>query len=171
MAIFQPLLLIELMARDNAAPGARLLRLWARLAPFPGGRRVFGFLLGRMVPYTASIRPLFLTLEPGHARVALRDRRALRNHLGSIHAVALANLGELATGLALLTALEPGVRGIPTRLTIQYLKKARGFLLAECRAPATVVGEAQEQEVEARITDSGGEPVATVTARWRLSPP
>lgn len=159
------------MARDNAAPGGRLLQLWNRLVPFPGGRHLFAFLLGRMVPYTASIRPRILTLEPGHARVALRDHRRLRNHLGSIHAIALANLGEVATGLALLTALPPEIRGIPVRLTIQYLKKARGFLLAECRAPAPAAGHVQEQDVEARIIDSAGDPVAIVTARWRLSPP
>lgn len=146
-----------------------LLRTWRRLAPWPGGRLLFSWLLGRTARYTGSIRAHVLTLEPGHARVALRDRRAVRNHLRSIHAVALANLGEVTSGIAMLTALGPTVRGIVTQLRVDYLKKARGRLMAEARAapPTTITGPV-DFDVAAEITDATGDAVARVTVRWRL---
>lgn len=91
----------------------------------------------------------------------------MRNHLRSIHAVALVNLGELATGLAVLTALPPGVRGIVTELTAAYHAKARGRVEAACMVPGPP-SPGETVEAVARITDESGREVATVTARWLL---
>lgn len=123
-----------------------------------------------MVPYTGSIRPLVADFAPGYARVAMRDRRAVRNHLRSIHAIALANLGEVTTGLALVSALPDTVRGIPVALSITFHKKARGRLHAECRCTVPQVTDDVEVDVEAHLYDEEGEEVATVTARWRVGP-
>ena len=123
-----------------------------------------------MVPYTASIGARVERLEPGHVVVSMRDRRRVRNHLRSVHAIALANVGELSTGLALLGAMGPEVRGILTGIDVRYLKKARGRLRAEARCTIPQVTEHTEYTVEARVTDESGDVVATVEARWLLSP-
>ncbi len=154
-----------------ASPGERILHRWRQLERLPGGRWLFSRLLDRFVPYSGSIGPQILALEAGHARVAVRDRPRVRNHLNSVHAIALANLGELTSGLALLTALDPGTRGIVVQLTIEYFKKARGTLTAEanCRAPE-VEGEDVEHLAVADIRDSTDEVVARTTVRWRIGP-
>jgi acyl-coenzyme A thioesterase PaaI-like protein len=159
------------VARSLPAPGATIRTWWSRLAPLPGGKWLFGRLLGWLTPYTGSIRARVTQLEPGYARVELQDRRRVRNHLNSIHAVALVNLAEVASGLALLMSLPPGVRGIVTGLSITYLKKARGCLVAECRCSIAPVTNDRDETIEARIQDSTGAVVARAEARWRLSAP
>lgn len=159
------------MAIAQAAPGAKILRLWQRLAPWPGGRWFFSRVLGQWVPYTGSISARICELRPGYARVELRDRRRVRNHLNSIHAIALANLGEMTSGLAMLTGLPPHARGIAVKITTEYFKKARGRLVAETRCEVPQVwGEDMELEVQADIRDRDGDVVARTTACWRLGP-
>ncbi len=150
-------------------PGQRVLALWRRLSPLPFGRDLFMLAFGNVVPYSGALGARVTALEPGHARVELRDRRGVRNHLNSVHAVALANLGELATGLAMTTALPANLRSIVTSLTTTYAKKARGRLVCEARVTVPEVkGEDVEHDVQAEIRDAAGEVVAVVTARWRL---
>ncbi len=156
------------MARSLDAPGARLRALWDRLAPLPGGRKIFSLALGWMVPYTGRLGPVVETFQPGYVRVRLTERRSVRNHLGSVHAMALANLGELATGLALLGALPADVRGILVGFEIDYLKKARGRLTAECRCEPPAVRGPVDHAVAGTIRNAAGDEVARVRARWRL---
>lgn len=123
-----------------------------------------------MVPYSGTIGARVERLQPGDVELSLRDRRAIRNHLGSIHAVALANLGELSSGLALVTSLPSGVKAIVTTLETRYHHKARGRLVARCSVTPEAVPEETERIVRATIHDSEENLVAETLACWRLRP-
>jgi acyl-coenzyme A thioesterase PaaI-like protein len=145
-------------------------RAWDLLAPLPLGRWLFSRLLGWLAPYTGSMGATVEQLTPGHVRVRLPDRRRVRNHLDSIHAVAIANVAELASGLAVTSALPPGVRGIPVSLLIDYVKKARGTLVAECTTAVPVVTADCEHVALVFVRDAAGDVVARGAVTWQLGP-
>src|SRR6185503_1870048 len=103
-------------------------------------------------------------------RIRMRDRPALRNHLRSVHAVAMMNLAEVTTGLAMLAGMPDDARAIITNLAIEYKKKARGTLEAECTTAPPASNEKREYLVEGVIRDTAGDEVARATARWLVGP-
>lgn len=150
--------------------GPTLRKHWQRLAGVPGGKWLFSRLLGRFVPYTGTLGARIDVLDPGHCIVRLDDRRRLRNHLKSVHAMALANLGEMATGLALLNGLPDNMRGILAGFHIEYLKKARGRLVAECHCVVPDNNAEREVEVLCEIRNPDNEVVTVARAQWLIGP-
>ena len=143
---------------------------WQRLHRLPGGKKLFSWLAGKLVPYSGSIGATVEELRPGFARLTLKDRRRVRNHLGSFHAISLANLGELTSGLAVMVGMPPKTRGILKGLEVSYEKKARGLLT--CTSTSEIVSPTDniEHPVEAEIRDSDGDVVTVVKALWVLGP-
>jgi acyl-coenzyme A thioesterase PaaI-like protein len=90
----------------------------------------------------------------------MRDRHAVRNHLDSIHAVALANVTELTGSLAIIASMRPNTRMIPVKLETEYLKKARGTLTAEGSCEIPEPGFEGEFQGNVIIRDGGGDEVA-----------
>jgi acyl-coenzyme A thioesterase PaaI-like protein len=147
----------------------RLKRLSHYLQKFPGGNWILSRLLGLAAPYTGTIGANIIHLGQGSAVVAMPDRRKVRNHLNSIHALALANLGELTANLALITLCPERGRFIVTRLDTEYVKKGRGELLCTSDIPTDLPWETVETTAAtATITDSSDEVVARVTVYWKL---
>ncbi len=158
------------MTSPQPSIGEALSALWQEAKGTSEGRLEFSKALGQMVPYTGSIGAVVRELTPGSAFVELAEHPAILNHLASIHAVALMNLAELTTGLALLPSLGGDVRGILRGLTISYEKKARGLLVAAAHVTLPEITEDIEMQVEATITDEEGDTCAIAVATWRLGP-
>ena len=122
---------------------------WKRARGTSLGRWLFSRGVGRFAPYTGTIGARVETLERGRSVVAMRDRKAVRNHLRSIHAVALTNLIELSGSLSIIASMHPDTRMIPIRLESEFVKKARGTVTAEgtCEPPA----QGYEGELRANV--------------------
>lgn len=147
-----------------------ILDYWKKLSRYPGGRLMFSWCLGFYIPYSGSITPEILELEQGYAKVLIRDRRRLRNHLNSIHAAALMNFAELTSGLAFISGLGAEMQGIVTHFEMEYLKKGRGDLIAESKSEFVGVQDERKCEVVAILRDKTEEIVAKGKATWLIRP-
>ena len=150
--------------------GPYLRENWKRFSNKPGGKWLFSRLIGFTVPYTGSIAANVVLLEPGHGIVTLKERRKVSNHLRSVHAIALVNLAEMVTGLTLLSSLPDDTRGILTGIQIQYHKKARGMLSAECVCEIPETNEEKELRLSGEIKNEDNELVASAIATWCIGP-
>lgn len=152
------------------SPAVQLRQTWDALSTKPFGKQLFSWMFGRMVPYTGTIGAEVVELKPGYAKMVLQDRKGVRNHLNSVHAIALANLGEATSGLAMNVGLPAEARAIVTKLAIEYSKKARGPITAECRVEIPDYSVQQEHAIQAVMTNREGEEVARLTATWLVGP-
>jgi acyl-coenzyme A thioesterase PaaI-like protein len=143
---------------------------WDRLAGLPGGKRLFSRMIGLAAPYTGSIGAQVEELERGHARAHLDDRRAVRQHLGSVHAIALCNLAELCGNLAVAYTLPDGMRFIVAGLAIDYTKKARGRITATCDLYVPEERAQRDLDVPVVLRDPAGDEVARVHMKTRIGP-
>lgn len=144
--------------------------MWNLLAGVPGGKILFSRLIGRMAPYTGSINARITALRPGFCQAELPDRKQVRNHLRSIHAVALVNLAELAGNAALGYSLPDDARFIPSALNIEWIKKARGTITATSECPVPATSARAEYIVPIVMTDAAGDVVAKATMRTVVGP-
>lgn len=143
---------------------------WDRLSPIPGGKLIFSKMVGRAAPYTGSIGAVVEELRSGYAKVSLRDRPSVRNHLKSIHAIALLNLAELTGNIALSYSLPDDARFIVAGMSIDYVKKSRGTIVGECQLEPILSSERAEYEVHVEMKDGAGDVVARSTLRTLVGP-
>ena len=149
-----------------------ILPLFRRLSSKPGGKWLFSRLVCLKAPYFASIAPRMELLEPGRAVATLRHRRAVTNHLGTVHAIALCNLAEFTGGLACDVSIPASMRWIPRGMTVEYLKKAVGSMRATA-TPAFAprdAAEGYELPFEVVIENTQGEAVFKASIAMWVSP-
>lgn len=157
-------------SRLATSPRNVIRELWDRLAPLPGGKLLFSRLVGRAAPYTGTIGARVEVLERGRAEVTMLDRPGVRNHLDSIHAIALANLVEITGNVALAYAMPDDARFILAGFTIEYVKKARGTIRGVCECPIPETSDRVEYAVPVRLFDASGDEVVRATLRTLVGP-
>ena len=108
---------------------SQVLSLWRTASRLPVigstvGTRAFSLAFGQKAPYFASIRPRFTVLEPNRAELVIPKRRAVHNHIGTVHAIALCNGLEAAMGALAEVTIPADRRWIPKGMDVAYTAKA-----------------------------------------------
>lgn len=150
----------------------RLLELYRRLRRWPAGDWLFSRAVCLKAPYFASIAPRITALEPGRCEATIRHRRRVSNHIGTVHAIALCNLAELAAGVMTDASLPASMRWIPRGMTVEYLKKAVGRMHAVATPDTALVESAEGYDlpVTVAVRDDAGETVFRARIAMRVSP-
>ncbi|ENW17567.1 DUF4442 domain-containing protein [Acinetobacter haemolyticus] len=109
---------------------ASTLDLWNKASAFPAGKWTFTRMLCLKAPYFSSIAPLFEELKPNYCKISIKKKRSVLNHIGTVHAIAMCNMAELAGGTMTEVTVPSSHRWIPKGMTVEYLKKAETDLIA-----------------------------------------
>lgn len=148
----------------------RALSMWQKLQDKPLGKWLFTRIICWKAPYFGSIAPHFVEMQPGFAKVSLKKRRAVQNHIGTVHAIAACNLAELAAGTMMEASLPPSMRWLPRGMTVQYLKTCQTDMTAEARVSDFAEGPARDVVVAVDMKDANGTVVVHADIVMYVSP-
>jgi len=147
-----------------------VLSAWRRASRSRLGRWLFARTVCRRAPYFGTIRPRFLELEPALCRVSMRKRRAVENHIHSVHALAIGNLCELAAGMVTEVTLPATMRWLPRGMTIEYLRRAESDVTATARLTKSEwSGQAENIAVPVSVVDATGTEVVRAVITMYVS--
>ncbi len=160
------------MSQDN-----RLSRIAARLAALPRPARIAAqsLLLGQIVPLVGTARIRFEELDPARVEVVVANRRRNRNHIGQVHAAAMALAVETATGIVVGMNVPDSRLPLLKSMKIDYVRRSSGDL----RAVATLDDDQRQQirdqergnvTVEVTATDDSGEQPIRCEIVWAWVP-
>lgn len=130
------------------------------------------------IPFNAPHGFKIKTLNDDAVVISLPNRKLNHNHIGGIHACAMATVGEFCAGVSLLTSFGSSkYRLIMSELNVTYSYQGRTDLEGFC-SPRQIDRDAvrlglenegkYSQTLKTVIRDLGGKEVAIVTTTWQL---
>ncbi|MBD66150.1 MAG: hypothetical protein CME62_13140 [Halobacteriovoraceae bacterium] len=130
------------------------------------------------IPFNTPHKFKFNEMSEQKTRLELPFIRKNKNHLGGIHACAIATLGEYTAGLSLIKFM--GIsryRLIMSHLEVDYYKQARGKVWGEIQIESSLfqnshaeLNEKDRVEIElaTHILNEENEIIALVKTKWQL---
>ena len=135
-------------------------------------------LMQEVIPFNRPHRLQVQSLSDDVCEVALPWRRRNLNHVGTMHACALATAAEYASGLCVLSALGVGkARLVMAELNMSYGRRAESACVARATLPAEVLEEVQAKlqkdgrgafDLHSVVRDAQGEVVAEARITWHV---
>ena len=139
------------------------LQTYNKVRNMPFGKALFMKGVCLKAPYFKTIKPQLIELRKGYCEVGLKNRRAVENHIHTVHAIAMGNLCELAMGLLAEATIPPQHRWIPKSMNIEYLQKAETNLRATATLDDNTCRQTGEIPVVVDVMDNQGVQVVRAT--------
>lgn len=119
------------------------------MLPASARNRAMQALFCNAVKYAGTSGVQFLELSPQRAVMRIRNRRKAQNHIGGLHAVAMALVGESATGVLVGLNLPGNKIPVIKHMAIDYNKRCSGHL--------TATATLSDEQIQAMRTQDKGE--------------
>jgi acyl-coenzyme A thioesterase PaaI-like protein len=151
----------------------QILSLYRQVCRLPHGKAIFSRLFTLKAPYFGTVRPRFVELRPNYAELTIRKRRAVHNHLKTVHVIAICNGLEAAMGALAEATVPRGRRWIPKGMEVAYTAKATSDItcIAETDAERWT-GDDPDVPVRVRgVRDDGTVVVEGVIRLWVTDKP
>lgn len=132
------------------------LDLYKRITALPKGRSIFSTFYARKAPYFASIKPHVTDMRPHFASLTLPKRKAVQNHIGTVHAIAVCNGLEAAMGLLAEATTPDGHRWLPKGMEVKYLAKSTTDLVCVAETDESDWQALPDVPVRVKATRSDG---------------
>ena len=146
------------------------LKSYEKIQALPGGNFIFSKIISRKAPYFRSIDPRIIELRPGRMAATLRKRKAVTNHIGTVHAIAMCNLCEYVGGTLMEISRPPTTRWIPRGMEVKYLAKAETDLTGICELKEVDWSKKSSVICHVDVQNTAGETVMTADIDMYISP-
>ena len=154
-------------------PTNRLSKLVKATSKLPKGIRstLWSKAFGRVVPMVGSANIRYLEVSHSKVVVKIENHRAMQNHIGQIHACAMALIAETATGFVTGMNVPDSCIVLIKSFKIDFKRPSKGAMIAT----ATLTDEQQklmqgtekgETLVSVRVTDESGEEPIQCEMLW-----
>ncbi|WP_026820537.1 hotdog fold domain-containing protein [Arthrobacter castelli] len=148
---------------------ASTYELYQKITARPFGRQIFSAAYMFKAPYFRSVRPGVVEMSPHRAVVEIKKRRAVHNHIGTLHAIAIANGLEAAMGLLGEATVAKGTRWIPKGIQLDYLAKVPGDVRCIAETDPKDWDKEAPSQVDVRVSAhlrDGAEVVRGIIPLW-----
>lgn len=155
------------------AQGNRLSKLVKATSKFPQGIRsaLWSKAFGRVVPMVGSAKLRYLQVTHAKVVVKIENHKAMQNHIGQIHACAMALIAETATGFVTGMNVPDSSIVLIKSLHVDFKRPTKGAMTAVATLTDQQQKQMRESEkgetlVQVSVTDETGEEPIQCEMLW-----
>ncbi|MDR8524893.1 hotdog fold domain-containing protein [Shewanella fidelis] len=121
----------------------KVMSLYNRVSRLPFGNKIFSIMVSRMAPYFSTVKPIISELNVNRCVCQIKKRKAVHNHIQTVHVIAICNGLEMAMGVMAEASIPHHLRWIPKGMSVDYTAKAGSDItcVAEVKPEQWVAGD------------------------------